>query len=99
MPAKKRYISESAICKVIFSLPEEMEVQVAYVVGDFNQWQQQAAPMTQFENGNWKAQICLETGKEYRYRYLVNETQWITDREADKYVPNPYGQEDAVVIT
>ena len=99
MSAKKRYISESAICKVIFSLPEEMEVQFAYVVGDFNQWQQQAAPMTQFASGEWKAQICMEAGKAYRYRYLVNGTEWITDLEADKYAPNPYGQQDAVVIT
>ena len=99
MPVKKRYISKNTICKVSFYLPKDVDTQSACVVGEFNQWDEQATPMTPLQSGEWKAQLSLEASKEYRYRYLVNGSEWVSDPEADKYVPNPYGQEDAVVIT
>jgi len=99
MPVKKHYIAKDTICKVSFYLPTHADAQSACVVGEFNQWDEQATPMTPLKSGEWKAEIRLDAGKEYRYRYLVNGTEWLVDPEADKYAPNPYGQEDAVVVT
>lgn len=99
MPVKKHYISKHTICKVSFYLPKHADAQSVYLVGEFNQWDEQATPMTRLKSGEWKSEMRLEAGQEYRYRYLVNGTEWLVDPDADKYVPNPYGQEDAVVVT
>ena len=96
---KKRYISKGTICKVAFYLPEDIDARTAYVVGDFNNWDKEATPMKQLKDGRWKAELKLEAGREYQYRYLVNGNQWHNDWEADKYIAHPYGGENSVVVT
>jgi hypothetical protein len=41
--------------------------------------------------------IWVETGREYRFRYLLDGTQWTNDPVADGYAPNPYGGEDSLL--
>jgi hypothetical protein len=40
----------------------------------------------------------LEPGHDYQFRYLVDGETWLNDPAADKYVPNPFGSENSVVI-
>ncbi|HEC22825.1 MAG TPA: glycoside hydrolase [Chloroflexi bacterium] len=96
---KKRYLSNNAICKVTFILPPETEARTAVVVGDFNNWDKEGIPMKRLKDGRWKAEVKLEAGREYQYRYLLNGTEWINDEQADKYVAHPYGGENSVVVT
>ncbi len=96
---KKRYISNDEVCKVTFVLPPEIEAKTAAIVGDFNNWDKGATPMSQLKDGTWKVDVKLEAGKEYQYRYLVNGLEWHNDWNADKYVAHPYGGENSVVIT
>lgn len=97
MPVKKQYISQNTVCKLSFRLPQEIEAESACVVGDFNHWDAQSTPMTQLKSGDWKAEVKVDAGHEYRFRYLVNGNQWYND-DADKRVPNPFGEEDSVVV-
>ena len=99
MPVSKRYISKNAVCKASFYLPKEVGAKKAYLVGDFNDWNEKATPMTQLKSGQWKAEIKLDAGQEYQYRFLVNGSDWHNDWEADKYAPNPHGEENSVVVT
>lgn len=50
-------------------------------------------------NGDWKYTLELERGREYQFRYLINGEQWLNDPNAAKYVPNPFGSENFVVVT
>lgn len=43
--------------------------------------------------------VDLEPGREYQFRYLVNDETWLNDPQADKYVPNPCGDQNCVVVT
>ena len=92
---KKQYLKSRPVCKVTFSLPTEVEAESAAIVGDFTNWQ--AAPMEQLKDGRFKVVLELNQGSEYQFRYLVNETDWVNDTEADGYVPNPYATENSVV--
>ncbi len=47
---------------------------------------------------NWKITVDLEPGREYQFRYLVDGQRWFNDPQADKYIPNPYGDQNAVVV-
>ena len=95
----KRYISNDAICKVSFYLPAEAEARTAYLVGDFNQWNKSTTPMEQLKDGRWKAEIKLEAGKEFQFRYFINGNQWVNDDEADGFISHPYGGENSIVRT
>jgi len=101
MSIKKQYLKSRPVCKVTFRLPEEAanDADNVYLVGDFNEWNKQATPMNALKSGEFKAVVELEPGHEYQYKYLVGGSEWENDWEADKYVPNPYGDgENSVVV-
>ncbi len=67
-----------------------------FLVGDFNGWNERSHPMTPVEDRHWVLTMDLPPG-EYEFKYLA-DGGWYNDREADKYVPNPWGSENSVVI-
>jgi 1,4-alpha-glucan branching enzyme len=97
---KKRFL-KSGVVKVDFILPDAIaaDAESAFLVGDFNDWDEQATPMTKLKNGNFKVTVSLEPGREYQFRYLVNGNQWHNDWDADKYVANPFSGDNSVVST
>lgn len=101
MSLKKQFLKSKPVCKVTFRLPKEAAVEAESVklLGDFNEWEEETAiSMTQLKNGSFKTTVDLEAGKEYQFRYLIDEETWENDWEADKYVANPYGKENSVVV-
>jgi hypothetical protein len=56
--------------------------------------------MRKSEDGSYSATLELKMGNEYQFRYLIDETQWENDNEADKQVPSSYqdSQNSVVVI-
>lgn len=91
------------------------EIVCVYLVGQFNNWDEQATPMTlskrkvqvPFHNGEkartYKVMLDLELDRHYEYRYLITykdgSKKWHNDWDADSYVPNPYSGDNSVVIT
>jgi 1,4-alpha-glucan branching enzyme len=70
------------------------------LVGEFNDWNTTSHPLRQgCDDPQWHIELELDAGREYRFRYLVNGTDWHNDRHADNYLPNPYGGDDSVVVT
>lgn len=96
----KRALKNGKI-KVEFVLPEAIasEADSAFLVGDFNDWNEQATPMTKFKNGRFKVAVELDKGSEFQFRYLVNGTQWHNDWNADRYVANPFSGDNSVINT
>jgi 1,4-alpha-glucan branching enzyme len=91
--------SMKGTCKVTFELPKEVGAEQASIVGDFNNWDGRATPMKRKRDGSFSAAVSLEAGKEYRFRYLLDDSRWENDWGADSYVRNPFGTEDSVVRT
>ncbi len=97
---KKQTLKSKPVCKVTFTLPEAIKAETAYLVGDFNNWDEKATPMKMVKkSGQFSIALDLETGREYQFRYLVNGTEWHNDWHADKYVPNPFSGDNSVVTT
>ncbi len=97
---KKRYLKSDKV-KVEFILPEAIaaDAETAFLVGDFNDWDESATPMKKYKNGKFKITLELEPDREYQFRYLVNGNQWHNDWDADKYVANPFSGDNSVVST
>ncbi|MFO7262447.1 MAG: isoamylase early set domain-containing protein, partial [bacterium] len=51
------------------------------VVGDFNDWDPRATPLTRTGDGVWSAVVRLRPGT-VRYAYLVDGTEWRADPHA-----------------
>jgi 1,4-alpha-glucan branching enzyme len=68
------------------------------IVGDFNKWDTKATPLKRMRNGDFSVTLELEKGREYRFRYLIDNVKWENDWHADKYLPNAFGCDDSVVI-
>ena len=101
MSLKKRYLKTSPKCKVTFDVPKELTqtAKKVTVVGEFNDWNTNATPLKKQKNQVYKVTLDLEQGKEYQFRYLIDDKNWINDWNADKYVTSEIGNcENSVVV-
>jgi 1,4-alpha-glucan branching enzyme len=97
---KKQYLKSRPVCRVTFRLPKDAapEAQRVNISGDFNDWDQELTVMTRLRNGDFTITLELEKGREYHFRYLIDGKRWANDWFADKYLPNPFGGDDSVVL-
>jgi 1,4-alpha-glucan branching enzyme len=97
---KKEYIKGEDLCRVTFRLPSvaAVKARTVHIVGDFNDWNIHGSPMKKAQNGDYTITLDLTPGKEYHFRYLIDESKWENDWNADKYVKSPYGDSDNSVV-
>ena len=100
MSFKKQYLKTEPACRVTFRLPAEAagDAGKVNIVGDFNGWDLYAIPLKKLKDGTFTVTLKLNTEREYQFRYLIDESTWANDWEADKYVPTPYGDEENSVV-
>lgn len=98
---KKQFLKNKPVCKVTFSLPSSavQEGSEVRVVGDFNDWNWEQGLTMELKKTEYTAVAELATGRAYEFRYLVNNTDWENDWQADAYAPSPYfGADNSVVL-
>lgn len=66
------------------------------VVGDFNDWDVQAAPMTR-ENGVWSTTLPLPPGR-HVYAFVLNGERWLADPRAPTAPDADFGRPGSVII-
>ena len=101
MSLKKQYLKTKPVGKVTFRLPSQAapEADQVHLVGEFNDWDTEATPMTRLKNGEFKVTLNLEVGREYSFRYLIDHCVWENDWDADDYVDaGVAGAENSVVV-
>jgi 1,4-alpha-glucan branching enzyme len=70
----------------------------AYLVGEFNNWDEAATPMKALKSGGFSVTVDLESGQNYQYRFLLDGERWESDDTADAYEFCGYGDcENSVV--
>lgn len=89
---KKSFSKTKPVCKVTFSLPFEAVQGGAdvRVLGDFNSWSWSNGFRMKAAKGEFSTEVELETGREYQFRYLVDNHLWENDWKADNYVQSPF---------
>jgi 1,4-alpha-glucan branching enzyme len=100
MSIKKKFLKGKPVVKITFEVPKEIanSAKSVHLVGEFNNWDPSASPMKSTKEGKFSTTVDLESGKEYQFRYLIDETRWVNDSEADKFVPTVYGDSDNSVV-
>ena len=101
MCIEKKKLQKSSLCKVKFSVPREVAetAKSAYLVGDFNDWDPAAIPMKKSKAGSYDVVLELQTGKDYQFRYLLDNQRWENDINADRFVPNGFGDSVNSVVS
>lgn len=101
MSIKKRVLKSKPVSKVTFKLSKEAAKASAQasLVGEFNDWDYGATPMKRLKNGSFTVTIDLENGREYRFRYLLDNQLWENDWEADNYEYCRFANCDNSIVT
>lgn len=94
---KKNYSKTGSNCRVTFKLPAEVNAKKVSLCGEFNDWDVVAHPMKELKDGSFSLTLSLESGRAYRFRYLLDGERWENDWAADAYLPNSYGGDDSIV--
>jgi hypothetical protein len=61
---------------ISFEIPGSLWVERIHVVGDLYDWDRASLPFRLTRQGNWQIEIELDSGREYRFRYLVDGERW-----------------------
>ena len=95
-----RYLKSKPVGKVTFRLPKAAapDANKVTLVGEFNGWDEAATPMKRLKNGSFSATLDLETGRSYRFRYLIDGQTWENDWDAQDYEPSPYAGTDNSIV-
>lgn len=93
---QKTYFKTKDYCKVKFSFKVE-NAETIEILGLNSNWENSVI-MSRKKDGTFSADVNLPKDSKHEFKYLVNETQWINDPEADSQEPNVYGGTNSVVI-
>ncbi|MBK8564567.1 MAG: hypothetical protein IPN76_14840 [Saprospiraceae bacterium] len=96
---EKDYSKTKPVCKVTFTLPIEAaqggsEVRI---LGDFNDWSWENGYKMKSGKAEFTSEVELTAGKEYQFRYLIDNHIWENDWNADNYLPTPFGVYNSVI--
>jgi 1,4-alpha-glucan branching enzyme len=83
---KKEAISGTDRVRVTFAMPSTAWADRVNVVGEFNDWDTTATPMFRTRtDADWQATVDLRAGLRYRFRYLMDGRDWLSDWHADDF--------------
>ncbi|MCD6285535.1 MAG: isoamylase early set domain-containing protein [Anaerolineae bacterium] len=100
MSIEKQYLKSKPKCKVKFRVTKEEAgyAGVINLVGNFNDWDQTATPMSKLKSGDFTATLYLDLGQTYEFRYLADGDTWMNDQSADGVTPSSYPSDQNSVI-
>lgn len=81
---------------VRFSLEAPDATSVA-VAGDFTDWRPTVELQDRDGDGVWTGRARVEPGV-HQYMFVVDESRWITDPEAERYASDGFGNRNAVTV-
>ncbi|MFN6992408.1 MAG: glycoside hydrolase family 13, partial [Fervidobacterium sp.] len=75
--------------KVVFTFKTDINANVVYLAGSFNNWSPTSWPM-KLVDGVWTYEVELKPGS-YQYKYVIDGKNWKEDPEAPAFVDDGFG--------
>ncbi len=96
---KKDFSKTKPVCKVTFTLPLEAAKggKEVRILGDFNEWSWEKGYKMKAQDAAFTTEVELPAGKEYQFRYLIDNHIWENDWNADNYEVTPFGDYNSVI--
>ena len=92
---QKTYFKTKDYCKVKFSFKVE-NAETVEILGLNNDWKN-AIIMSRKKDGSFIADVNLPKDSKHEFKYLVNESTWLNEPEADSLKPNEFGGTNSVI--
>ena len=93
---QKTYFKTKDYCKVKFIFNSE-NAETVEVLGLNNDWET-AIALNKKKDGSFTADVSLPKNTQHEFKYLVNETLWLNEPEADSENPNIFGGSNSVLV-
>ena len=93
---QKTYFKTKEYCKVKFILTPE-NAETVEILGLNSDWENSIL-MKKKKDGSFSCDVSLPKDSRHEFKYLVNETEWLGDPEADAQEQNAFGSHNSVVI-
>jgi hypothetical protein len=92
---QKTYYKTKDYCKVKFSFTPE-NAETVEILGLNSNWEDSIV-MSRKKDGSFSADVNLPKESTHEFKYLVDETIWVNEPEADSEQPNVYGGTNSVI--
>lgn len=93
---QKTYYKTKDYCKVKFSFHVE-NAETIEILGLNSDWEKSII-MSKKKDGTFSADVNLPKESRHEFKYLVNETEWLNEPEADTEQANEYGGANSVIV-
>lgn len=95
----KQYLPSGEACRVSFFLPLAAAGEGADVrlLGEINHWDWDRGVPLQRTTDGYRTELELAGGRDYEFRFLIDNNRWENQWDADAYVPTPFGVDNFVV--
>src|SRR5690625_4401944 len=95
---EKKINTKGTSPRVKLELPGDAATEHVYVVGDFNDWQEDSSSMKYVRSRKvWSTTIKLDTDRTDQFAYLPDAEDWLHDNEAHATAQNPYFGVNSVI--
>ena len=92
---QKTYFKTKDYCKVKFTFSVE-NAETIEILGLNSDWENSVI-MSKKKDGSFTCDVSLLKNTQHEFKYLVNETQWLNEPEADAQNPNEFGGINSVI--
>ncbi len=92
---QKTYYKTKDYCKVKFTVSVE-NAETIEILGLNSDWKNSVI-MSKKKDGSFTCDINLPKDSNHEFKYLVNETLWINEPEADEEKQNEFGGTNSVI--
>ena len=92
----KTYFKTKDYCKVKFTLKPENAETVA-IAGLNGNWETLIS-MNRKKDGSFSAEIALPKETQHQFKYVIDESHWVNEPDADTEQPNGFGSSNSVII-
>lgn len=76
--------------------PLAQEVAVA---GDWNDWDPEAQPLERIPGSDlWVIELELQPGRDYRYQFVIDGDQWISDPQVKQQIDDGFGGVNSLLV-
>ncbi|MEP6513348.1 MAG: isoamylase early set domain-containing protein [Parafilimonas sp.] len=93
---QKTYFKTKDFCKVKFTFSLE-NAETVEILGLNSDWEKSIV-MSRKKDGTFTCDVSLPKDTQHEFKYLVNESIWIDEPEADTQSPNVFGGTNSVII-
>ena len=93
---QKTFFKTKDYCKVKFVLNVE-HAETVEILGLNSDWENSIV-MSKKKDGSFTCDVSLPKNLQQEFKYLVNQTEWINEPEADAQYPDNFGGNNSVII-